>query len=214
MKSVLKLAAPVSLLATPALAHHPLAGAPMETLAHGVLSGVGHPVLGFDHLFFILIIGVAAAFTGNAAKATGAYIVAMLVGCLTMSFGIGLPAKEIVIALSLLLVGGMVMRGKDFSLPMAIALFAGFGLFHGSAFGDTIAGQEAAMGPQVLIGYLVGLGVTQMMIAMAAGLVARKVWKAADMAALQNAPSTQELWHSASQGCEVLPRLSCVKAML
>ncbi|MEO1084965.1 MAG: ATP-binding protein, partial [Acidobacteriota bacterium] len=32
-----------------------------------------------------------------------------------------------------------------------------FGLFHGSAFGDSIAGQEATGGTSVLIGYLIGL---------------------------------------------------------
>ena len=33
------LTAAFALAATPALAHHPLAGAPMETFTHGVLSG-------------------------------------------------------------------------------------------------------------------------------------------------------------------------------
>ena len=36
----------LALTVTPALAHHPLGGMPMETFAHGVLSGVGHPLLG------------------------------------------------------------------------------------------------------------------------------------------------------------------------
>ena len=33
--------------AVPAFAHHPLGGLPMETLTDGLLSGVGHPGLGF-----------------------------------------------------------------------------------------------------------------------------------------------------------------------
>ena len=41
-------AAGLSLAATPALAHHPLNGMPMETFAHGLLSGVGHPLLAQD----------------------------------------------------------------------------------------------------------------------------------------------------------------------
>jgi len=51
--------------AVPVMAHHPLNGMPMETFSHGVLSGIGHPILGFDHLFFILIVGVAAVFSGR-----------------------------------------------------------------------------------------------------------------------------------------------------
>jgi len=48
-----------SLIASPAMAHHPLNGMPMETFAHGLLSGVGHPLLGFDHLFFVIAMGAA-----------------------------------------------------------------------------------------------------------------------------------------------------------
>ncbi len=51
------------LLSTPTLAHHPLAGMPMKTLSHGILSGIGHPLLGFDHLFFVMLVGIAAIFT-------------------------------------------------------------------------------------------------------------------------------------------------------
>ena len=171
-------------IATPALAHHPLAGAPMETFAQGMLSGIGHPLLGFDHLFFVLAVGLAALFTGNARFATGAYIVAMLAGCLMMSFGIGLPVKEIVIGASLLVVGGILVSGRGLTLPVAVALFAAFGLFHGSAFGDSIAGQEAAIGGSVLIGYLIGLGVLQYAMAMAAGWAAKTILGATEAGAM------------------------------
>ena len=56
----------VTIAANPAMAHHPLNGLPMETFAHGILSGIGHPVLGFDHLFFILAAGILAAVSGYA----------------------------------------------------------------------------------------------------------------------------------------------------
>ncbi|USG62539.1 HupE/UreJ family protein [Sneathiella marina] len=164
--------------ATPALAHHPLAGQPMETFAQGLLSGIGHPLLGFDHLFFVIAIGVAALYTGYARLAPAAYIGAMLVGCLMMSFGIGLPFKEVIIGLSLLTVGIVVLSGRALSVAPAIALFAIFGLFHGSAFGDSIAAQEASVGAPVLFGYLIGLGVLQYGIALASGYLVVKVWKA------------------------------------
>ena len=178
-------AAVLMLTAAPAFAHHPLGGMPMQTFVHGLLSGVGHPVLGFDHLFFVALVGIAAVFTGRAALASGAYIAAMLVGCLMMTFGLGLPMKELVIGLSLLVLGGIVLSGRGLSLTSAAVVFAGFGIFHGSAFGDAIVGQEAAMGSQVLFGYLIGLGAIQFLIAMAAGLIARTVWKATSAAAIQ-----------------------------
>lgn len=173
------------LSASPALAHHPLGGMPMETFLHGVLSGVGHPLLGFDHLFFIAAVGIAALYTGRAKLAPAAYIAAMLAGCLMMSAGIGLPAKELVIGLSLLAVGYIVLSGRALGLLPAMAIFAVFGLFHGSAFGDSIAAQEAGVGGQVLIGYLIGLGVIQYAIALGAGWALQRFWQATEATALQ-----------------------------
>lgn len=173
------------LFASSAMAHHPLGGMPMETFANGLLSGVGHPVLGFDHLFFIVIVGIAASMSGSKRIAPAAYIVAMMLGCLLMIAGQGMPAKELFIGLSLLVVGAVVLSGRALSIAPMVALFAAFGLFHGSAFGESIATQEAAMGASVIVGYFIGLGVIQYAIAMAAGWVSTNIWKAADASALQ-----------------------------
>lgn len=176
----------LALLATtaPALAHHPLAGQPMETFAHGLLSGIGHPLLGFDHLFFVIAMGVAALYTGFARSAPAAYIAAMLIGCLMMSNGIGLPAKEAVIAFSLLAVGYIVLSGRALTMTAALPIFAVFGLFHGSAFGDSIASQEAAIGGSVMIGYLLGLGVLQYAVALGAGWVVKNLFNATEATAM------------------------------
>ncbi|MEP2944586.1 MAG: HupE/UreJ family protein [Hyphomicrobiales bacterium] len=184
MKKYILAAASLATFATPALAHHPLGGLPMETFTHGILSGVGHPLLGFDHLFFVIAVGVAALYTGFARLAPAAYIVAMVVGCLMMSFGSGLPIKEVVIGLSLLVVGGVVLSGRALGIVSALVLFAGFGLFHGSAFGDSIATQEAAVGTTVLVGYLLGLGVIQYGIALGAGYVVKHMMKASEATAM------------------------------
>ncbi|MEP6355783.1 MAG: HupE/UreJ family protein [Hyphomicrobiales bacterium] len=184
MKKYILAAASLATFATPAFAHHPLGGLPMETFTHGILSGVGHPLLGFDHLFFVIAVGVAALYTGFARLAPAAYIVAMVVGCLMMSFGSGLPIKEVVIGLSLLVVGGVVLSGRALGIVSALVLFAGFGLFHGSAFGDSIATQEVAVGTTVLVGYLLGLGVIQYGIALGAGYVVKHMMKASEATAM------------------------------
>lgn len=171
--------------ASAAQAHHPLGGMPMETFTDGVLSGIGHPLLGFDHLFFVIIVGIAALYTGRERLAPAAYIAAMLAGCLLMAMGTGLPLKEPVIGLSLLIIGGMVLSGRTLGLVPALVLFAGFGLFHGSAFGDSIAAQEAVAGTTVLIGYLAGLGILQYAISIGAGWVAKNLWKATQAEAIQ-----------------------------
>jgi len=172
------------LAAGPALAHHPLAGAQMETFAHGMLSGVGHPMLGFDHLFFVALVGIAAIYTGRRFAAPVAFIAAMLLGTLLSSFGIAMPATEPMIIVSLLALGGIVAAGRNMSAAQTGALFALAGMFHGSAFGGSIASQEIAVGGSVLIGYLLGLGITQYLIAIAAGWVALTLWKATEATAV------------------------------
>lgn len=184
MKKTLFSALALLATATPALAHHPLAGQPMETFAQGMLSGIGHPLLGFDHLFFVIAVGVAALYTGFSRTAPAAYIVAMLVGCLMMANGIGLPMKEAVIGFSLLAVGYIVLSGRALSMSLALPIFAVFGLFHGSAFGDTLASQEAAIGGSVLIGYLIGLGALQYAVALGAGWMVKNVFNATQATAV------------------------------
>lgn len=180
------LAAALALTATPALAHHPLAGAPMETFAHGVLSGIGHPILGFDHLFFIIAVGIAAVCTGRALTAPLGYIAGMLGGVALILNGVALPAVELVIALSLLIAGAILMSGRGLALAASIGLFGLLGLFHGWAFGESLAAQEAGVGGGVIAGYLIGLAVTQWLIAVAAGYALRKIWGAVSADAIQS----------------------------
>lgn len=187
MKNFIRASAAVIALFTPTLAfaHHSLGGMPMVTFADGLLSGVGHPLLGFDHLFFVALVGIAAIYTKQRFTSPMVYIVAMLFGCYAMSTGIGLPAKEVIIGLSLLTLGAVVLSGKALGLLPAIAIFAGFGLFHGSAFGDALASQEAGIGGQVLIGYLVGLSAIQYAIALGAGWLVANVLGALTAQAIQ-----------------------------
>jgi urease accessory protein len=177
-------AATAALLATPfqatqALAHHPMGGAPMETLAQGLLSGVGHPVLGFDHLFFVAAVGIVAAFTGRRLVAPLGYVAGMLAGCALIVAGVALPAVELVIALSLVVAGVVLMRGRAMGLPTAVALFGVLGLFHGWAFGETITGQEGGMAATVVAGYLIGLAVIQWAIAVGAGWAVSRLARSA-----------------------------------
>lgn len=165
----------LTLLAAPALAHHPLDGAPMQGFADGLMSGVGHPVLEFDHLFFVLVMGVAATLSGAGLRGIAGSVAAMLTGCLLVSFGAGLPIQEAVIALSLVTLGLLVAAQKALSAHVLTLLFAGFGLFHGGAFAAALTGQEGAAATPVLLGYLLGLGTTQVVLALAAAQAARRL---------------------------------------
>ena len=183
MKRILATAA-ATLIAAPAMAPHPLNGMPMETFAQGVLSGVGHPVLGFDHLFFVALVGMAALFTGRALMAPLAYVAAMLIGCVAAMSGAGLPLAEMAIVGSLLVLGYLVASGRALTMTSAALIFGGFGLFHGTAFAGSILGQEGGASLAVMLGYLIGLGVVQYAIAVAAGQALRKLGDAAEAGAM------------------------------
>ena len=172
--------AAATLMAAPAFAHHPLGGMPMETFGQGVLSGIGHPVLGFDHLFFVALVGMAALFTGRTLMAPLAYVAAMLIGCVAAMSGAGLPLAEMAIVGSLLVLGYLVASGRALTMTSAVLIFGGFGLFHGTAFAGSILGQEGGASLAVMLGYLIGLGVVQYAIAVGAGQALRKLGEAAE----------------------------------
>lgn len=171
------LTAAVALAATPALAHHPLGGMAMETFAQGMMSGVGHPLLGFDHLFFVLAVGVAALFTGRSLTAPLAFVAAMIAGVF-IGTGSEFAFTEPMIAVSLVVIGALVARGRALSAGAAMSVFAGLGVFHGIAFAGALGGVEATAVMPVMTGYLLGLAAIQWGIAVGFGMIVSKVWNA------------------------------------
>lgn len=177
------LAAAVAMFAVAgsALAHHPLGGGTPTTFWHGFLSGVGHPVIGFDHFAFVIAVGLVSAFLPGRLILPLVFVIATVIGCMMVVGGFSFPAAEIVIAGSVLVAGGLVMSGATVSTWLCIALFTIAGLFHGGAYAEAIVGAE----PTPLIAYLASFSLTQYVIALAAMAVARSLWNATSQLALQ-----------------------------
>lgn len=152
----------------PALAHHPLDGQPLQTFMHGLLSGLAHPILGIDHLFFIIAAGVLAFGCGRASSVLVALLMSVVVGVLLTTAGFTAPSVELLVALSVVVAGAIVLRGRSLSVLHASLLFAVLGVAHGWAFGLTIAAQES-VSLSVLAGYLSGLSVIQFCVALLVG---------------------------------------------
>lgn len=153
--------------AVPALAHHAMGGQLPQTFAQGLLSGIGHPVIGIDHLAFVVAVGVAAALAGRLWTLTPAFVIGAFAGCLVHLAGITLPVAELVIAATVLLLGALIASNRDVS-PLGLgALILGAGLFHGWAYGEAIFGAEQTP----LIAYLTGFTLIQLVVAGLAGLV-------------------------------------------
>ncbi len=164
-----------------AFAHHPLGGMTPQTAMHGFLSGVGHPVIGFDHLAFIIGVGLIAAFHRNKLAMPAAFVAGTVGGTMLTLAAVSLPLAEIVITGSVVAAGVVAMRGKIMDLRVAAILAAAAGLFHGWAYGAAVIGAETTP----VIAYLVGFGMIQMLIAGGVALAIARVWKIIDVAALQ-----------------------------
>ena len=182
MTRTLTLAAAILLTsATAALAHHPLGGMTPQTFYQGLLSGVGHPVIGFDHLAFVVAVGLIAAFHRARMVMPAAFIAGTVGGTMLTLAAVTLPFAEIVIAASVVAAGAAAMRGKVTDIRPAAALAAGAGLFHGWAYGAAVVGAETAP----VMAYLLGFAAVQLAIAFAVMWAAARLWKVVDAGALQ-----------------------------
>lgn len=158
-----------SALALPAAAHHPMGGTTPSNLVEGLLSGLGHPIIGVDHLLFMLAAGVAAFYSGQRARMVVALLAGALAGTLAHVQWPGLPYHDVPVALSLVLLGVLMIRRDAFlHRPAAALLFALSGVAHGYAYGEAIVGAETTP----LAAYLVGFTVIQCAIALGAFLLA------------------------------------------
>jgi len=103
----------------------------------GFAGGLAHPLLGLDHLFAMIAIGLWAAQQGGRAlwSAPAAFVGAMALGGMLAWSGIALPHVETAIALSVLVLGLLIATRRQLAVTAGMALAAGFALFHGYAHG-------------------------------------------------------------------------------
>jgi urease accessory protein len=164
-------ALPWLVLAAPASAHHVMGGRMPATFMEGLLSGLGHPVIGPDHLAFLLAVGVVVGAGGFNLALAAVFVATMAIGVAVHVTGITLPAVEIIVALSVLLAGILIVRGRRLPVAAWATLFAVAGLLHGYAFGESIFGAEAAP----LDAYLLGLVVVQTALTVGVAAIARRM---------------------------------------
>jgi urease accessory protein len=166
----------VTMASHPAWAHHVMGGKLPQTFLQGLLSGLGHPVIGVDHLAAIVGVGILAALAGRSAAVVLAFSVAVIAGVGLHLSRIDLPASELFVGLTTLLIGALVILRQSMSAGRALLLFGLAGLVHGYALGESIVGAEASP----LMAYLLGLLVVQSAIAVAvhAGVRRLRRWPA------------------------------------
>jgi len=134
--------AALSLAALPLFAHE--AGGE----AAGLLTGLRHPVSGLDHVVAMLAVGLWGAQLGVPAlwMLPVAFPMVMAFGGALGLIGLPLPGVEVGIAVSAIVLGGMVLLEARPPVGVALVLVGVFALFHGHAHGTELpAGQNGML---------------------------------------------------------------------
>jgi urease accessory protein len=152
----------------PASAHHVMGKRP-ETFGQGVLSGLGHPIIGLDHLAAVIAVGCLAALYRVGAALAAGFVLAVMAGAAVHVQGAAVPGTEVLVALSVIILGACLIWRGVLRPAAALGLFVLAGLLHGYALGESIIGAE----PAPLYAYFAGLAVMQTAIALAAMTLTR-----------------------------------------
>jgi urease accessory protein len=147
-----------------AQAHHAMEGRLPANALEGLISGLVHPVIGFDHLAFVVAIGLLAATQRRGVWLAVAFVSAAMAGTGLHLLSWDLPVVEIVIALSVVISGLILAVNQTVTVGLLIVLTAFSGMFHGYAYGEAIIGAEATP----LVAYLAGFTLIQSVIALGA----------------------------------------------
>ncbi|MDD1791632.1 HupE/UreJ family protein [Enterovibrio sp. ZSDZ42] len=146
---------------------------------YGFLVGLSHPLTGADHMMAMLAVGMwamslNASGSKNATRAIPAmFIVVMAIGALAVMSGLVVPFVEVVsfietgIAVSVLLLGMLLVGGTRLPLSVTLPATACFAVFHGIAHGAELPLSAHA------VGYTLGfLFATTLLIAVGGALSA------------------------------------------
>jgi len=161
------------LTAGTASAHHLMGGKIPSTFAEGILSGVGHPIIGPDHLAFLLALGVAVGVARLSFVIPFLFLVAMACGVAAHVAAVTIPAAELIVAHSVLVAGILLVVDRRVPVGLWMTLFVIAGFFHGYAYGESIYGAE----PTPLAAYLAGLVAVQTVVVVGVALMTRTLWK-------------------------------------
>jgi urease accessory protein len=141
-------------LALPAIADAHIVGGE----AMGFVSGLEHPILGWDHVIAMISVGLWGAQLGRPAiwLLPLSFPLVMALGGFLGLIGVGLPGAEVGVAFSGVLLGAVVLLELRPPLAVAAALVGIFGLYHGHAHGAELPpGQNALL---YSLGFVIATG--------------------------------------------------------
>ena len=154
-----------------AWAHHFMGNELPRTFMEGFLSGLGHPIIGLDHAAFIVAAGFVLALAPHGVLGIVALIGGSLLGAALHLSGLSVPGAQIGIALSVILIGAVVMARRPIPFGWLAGGLAVAGVLHGYAYAESIFGAE----PAPLAAYFAGFSLIQIGVAGAAFLLHRRL---------------------------------------
>lgn len=141
-------------------------------VAGGFASGLLHPVLGWDHVVAMVAVGLWGAFLGAPAIwiLPVVFPLVMALGAAFGIVGLPLPAVEVGIAASAVVLGGLILMAARPPLWIAGVIVGLFAIFHGYAHGTELptAANPFAYG----VGFVIATGALHM-IGISFGLLVR-----------------------------------------
>jgi urease accessory protein len=146
------------------------------TIFEGLMAGLHHPAVGFDHLAFILTLGVVAALIPAGGALIAAFVATAAIGAWAHGVNYDFPLSEQFVAASVILAGLLVVLGLGARQIVWLPVGAIAGLLHGYAFGEEVLGAD---GP-VIAAYLVGIVVVCAAIAVGVMQLTSRVLRLSD----------------------------------
>jgi urease accessory protein len=143
--------------------------------ATGFFSGILHPISGLDHILAMVSVGVWGAQLGAPAiwVLPVTFPIMMAFGGLAGFLGVPLPAIEIGIALSMVVLGAAVTleaKPPQFAVMAVVAFFA---IFHGYAHGTELPRGDSAL--LYSLGFVMATGCLHL-LGITLGLIHRWAW--------------------------------------
>ncbi|AML51810.1 HupE/UreJ family protein [Falsihalocynthiibacter arcticus] len=150
-----------------------------EGYGGGFISGFAHPVLGWDHVAAMVAVGLWGAFLGTPAIwiLPVVFPLIMALGAVVGILGIPIPAVEVGIALSAVVLGLMIAFAVKPPIWISAILVGLFAIFHGYAHGTEL--PESANAFAFAVGFVLATGLLHL-IGIAFGLLAK--WPAGRVA--------------------------------
>ena len=136
-------------------AHHPMGGGQPETAVESILSGIGHPIIGLDHLSFMIALGLFLAVLGkNAWVALATFLGGTVAGLVVGHVGLVTGAIEVSIALSLIVMAGFLVLSGSVIAKRGWPVIGGLGVIHGVAYAEAIVGSNMVLVFWYALGFL------------------------------------------------------------